>query len=305
MNSPNARRACNSTEPTPTAGALLAEGARRLESAGADSPRLAAELLLAHALGCDRCALLARPERGVGAAPAGVYADLVRRRAAREPLQHLLGRTEFWSLTFLTDPRALIPRPETELLVEAALALATGVTRTGPPIALAEIGTGTGCVALALARELPGAEIVASDLSTEALALAEENARLHGLSGRVRFIAGDMTAPYLAEGLGGRFDAALSNPPYIPTDEIERLQPEGRDHDPGAALDGGPDGLDAVRRLLAGTPPLLRPGGALMIEIGAGQSDAVRRLAAPAGWRVERVLPDPQGIDRVVQLRRA
>jgi release factor glutamine methyltransferase len=332
--------------------ALLLDAARRLDGAGVDSPRLAAELLLARALDCDRAALLARPERSVESARAELFGEFVRRRAAREPIQHILGRTEFWSMTFLTDPRALVPRPETELLVQAALALVAqppsavsvvagvaqpppavsapagvaqpssavsvvaGVAQPPPAVSplssvvrppsscFADLGTGAGCIALALARELPDAELFASDLSADALALAAENARLHGLDGRVRFLLGDMAAPYLAAGLAGRFDAVLSNPPYIPAGEIAGLQPEVRDHDPRAALDGGADGLDAVRRLLSETPPLLRPGGALVIEFGAGQAESVRRLAPHAGWRVERTLRDHQGIERVVQLGR-
>ena len=275
-------------------------GARRLEAAEVDSPRLSAELLLGRALGCDRAALTARSEDAVPPERARVFEGLVARRASREPIQHILGRTEFWSMSFLTDRRALIPRPETELLVEMALAFLRG--RVRPEIA--DIGTGTGCIALALAHELPEAAVTASDASAEALALAGENARLNGLEGRVRFLRGDMAQPFLAAGLAGRFDVILSNPPYIPCGEIASLQAEVRDHDPRAALDGGVDGLDAYRRLLRETPALLRPEGALMMELGAGQAGGVVALAIDAGWRVERVARDLQGIDRVVIVRR-
>jgi len=275
---------------------------RRLRRAGIESPRLEADLLLGHVLGCSRAELLARPERPAPVECAAAFEAALLRRLRREPIQHILGRTEFWSMSFRTDARALVPRPETELLVQGALEFLAGRAGGEPP-AIAEIGVGAGAVILALARELPSARLYASDVSCEALALAAENARLHGVRERVRFLEGDLAAPYLQAGLAGRLDLVLSNPPYIPSGDIAGLQPEVREYDPRVALDGGGDGLAIVRRLLKDAAVLLRAGGRMILELGLGQPAAMGGIAAVHGWRVERVLRDHRGIERVVAMR--
>ncbi|HEU4327586.1 MAG TPA: peptide chain release factor N(5)-glutamine methyltransferase [Roseiflexaceae bacterium] len=232
------------------------------------SARLDAELLLAHTLGWSRARVLAEGRIALDAAQQARFAALVERRAALEPVAYLIGQREFYGLVFEVTPAVLVPRPETELLVERALELA----RTLPPDALiADIGAGSGAIAVALAVHLPQARISAVDLSPEALAVAGRNAARHGVAGRVRLLQGDLLGP-----LDAPVDLLVSNPPYTVLAEID----EGvRRHEPHLALDGGPDGLDLYRRLLAAAPPLLRPGGAALLEIGATQAEAVSALA--------------------------
>ena len=266
-----------------------------------ESPRLAAERLLAHAMGCERIDLYTRFQETLPGETVARYRELVRRRAAREPIQHVLGATEFWSLEIKCDRRALVPRPETEGVVQGALDL---LRKIADP-AVADIGTGTGCIAVALVKELNAANIVASDMSSEALALAAENLAAHGLRDRVRLIEGDLVAPFREAGLLECFDAVVSNPPYIADYEMTRLMPEVRDFDPPLALRGGPDGLDVIRRLAAETPALLKPGGRLIVEIGQGQLESTGAILRESGWTIERTLPDAAGIPRVVAACRA
>ena len=271
-----------------------------LESRSVDAPRLCAEKLLAHALGCERIDLYTGFDKEVPSDALSRFRELVRRRGAREPIQHLIGQTEFWSLPIRCDARAFVPRPETELLVQTAITLLQG--RDAPLIA--DIGTGTGCLAVALAHELKNARIMASDISPDALALAAENLRLHELDGRVSLIEGDLVAPFLEREPAGAFDIVLSNPPYVAAAEIPRLQPEVRDHDPHIALFGGADGLDVTRRLLAEVPPLLKPDACLLLELGDGQAEPVREEMARSGWRVLQTIADGAGIERVIVAQR-
>ena len=271
-----------------------------LETRSVDAPRLCAEKLLARALGCERIDLYTGFDKEVPSDALGRFRELVRRRGAREPIQHLIGQTEFWSLPIRCDARALVPRPETELLVRTTITLLQG--RDAPLIA--DIGTGTGCIAFALARELKNARIVASDISADALALAAENLRLHEFDGRVSLIEGDLVAPFLEREWAGAFDIVLSNPPYVAAADISRLQPEVRDHDPHIALFGGADGLDVTRRLLAEVPPLLRSDGFLLLELGDGQADPVREGMGTSGWRVVQTIADGAGIERVIVAQR-
>ena len=266
------------------------------ESKGIDAPRLCAELLLSHVLGCSRIDLYTGFENPVADDRLSAFRELVRRRSAREPIQHLTGRTEFWSLPIHCDARALVPRPETELVVQAVLDYVNG--RDDP--AIADIGTGTGCIAAALARELPNASLVASDASAEALELAAENFTALDVADRVRLIEGDLAAPFVNEGLTGCFDVVASNPPYIPDDEWASLQPEVRDHDPAQALRGGPDGLRIMDRLLRDTGPLLKPDGAMIMEIGVNQAERVQEMLGSTGWCASEILPDGAGIQRVL-----
>lgn len=259
-----------------------------LAGRGVENPRLNAEHLLAHALGLKRMELYLQFDRPLGEAERAPLRDTVKRRGAREPLQHILGTAEFHGRTFACDKRALIPRPETEQLVEIALGLAKGK----PSPALLDIGTGSGVIALTLALEIPSAAVQATDISPDALALASENAGRHELAGRVEFRQADLLPPGET-----KFDLIVANLPYIPADEIASLSPEVR-HDPATALDGGADGLELIRRLVESAPDRLAPGGALLLEIGAGQADAVATLLSGRKFRDISVRCDYQNIPR-------
>lgn len=271
----------------------LAQATFQLENHGVESPRLDAELLLAHVLSVNRAALFAWPERRLTLKELTGYRDLVARRAAREPLAYILGYREFFGLDFEVGPDVLIPRPETELLVEQALRLA----RVRPsPVWIADVGAGSGAIAVALAVHLPEATIFALDRSPAALAVTARNAGRHGVSERVHPRLGDLLEP-----LSETLDLIVANLPYVTTAEWENLPPEIRDHEPRSALDGGPDGLTFIRRLLETAAPHLRPGGAILMEIGAGQGQTVLDLAVrhfPQA-RVQ-LVQDYAALDRVV-----
>jgi len=261
---------------------------------GVDAPRLTAEILLAHALSCDRVRLYLDFDKPLGAPELAAYRELVRRRVAGEPTAWLTGRREFLGRPFRVDPRVLVPRPETELVVEAALDL---LPEGGAAL---DLCTGSGCIAVSLSLSRPGARVVATELSPGALAMARENASALGAA--VELLEGDLYAPLPAD---LRFDLVVSNPPYVPAGEIDGLSREVR-REPRVALDGGPDGLDVTRRIVAGAPARLRPGGALVIEmhethvatlpalcLAAGFAEATvhRDLAALPRWVVARLSP--------------
>jgi release factor glutamine methyltransferase len=254
-----------------------------------DSPRLAAELLLAETLGLDRVGLYLNFERPLQADELTAYRERVRRRARREPLAYILGRTEFWSLPFKVTPAVLIPRPDSELLVEVALPLLAGAAR------VLDVGTGSGALAIALAHERPEWMVTAIDLSPEALAVAAENARSNGVAERVHCLSGD-----LAVLPGGPFDLVVANPPYIPSGDLAALMPEVRDFEPHLALDGGRDGLEAYRALTRQAGAVLAPGGWLLVEVGLGQVANVQELFAAAGLTEIFTARDLAGIERVV-----
>ena len=249
----------------------LAQAATQLRNEGVESPRLDAELLLAHVLVVNRAALFTWPDRRLTPKELTRYRDLVARRANREPLAYIIGHREFFGLDLAVGPACLIPRPETELLVEHALRLARRLAQA-PQIA--DVGAGSGAIAVALAVHLPEATVVALDGSAEALAVAAGNARRHGVAGRVHCLQGDLLAP-----LHGPVNLIVANLPYVTTEEWAGLPPEIREHEPRAALDGGPDGLALIRRLLPAAAPSLRPEGAILLEIGASQGQAVTTLA--------------------------
>ena len=275
---------------------ILASAVEYLAARGIETARLDAERMLAEVLGVGRMDLYVEHDRVVGEPARGRLRELVRRRGAREPAQHILGTTGFYGLELATDPRALIPRRETETLVDRALEVAGG-----RPVVVLDLGTGSGAVALALAKNLAeGASVVAADSSPGALVLAVANAEKLGLAARVRFVESDL---FSAFGEDHSFDIIVANLPYVPTGELDALEPEVRDHEPRAALDGGPDGLDVVRACVAAAPPFVRPGGWMLMEIGAGQAGAATALLAAAGFGTERPVRDPGGIDRVVQGR--
>jgi release factor glutamine methyltransferase len=260
-----------------------------LKEKGIEGGRLDAELLLSDALSLDRVGLYLNYDRPLTTAELGFFRQRVGRRARREPLQYILGRVEFWSLPFVVNPAVLIPRPDTEILVEEAL------KRASAEAAILDVGTGSGAIAVALAHELPGAAVEGVDISPAALEVAAENARRNGVDGRVRLGEADLAR--LPE---GPFDLIVSNPPYIPSDELAALMPEVRDFEPRLALDGGGDGLESYRLLARQAPSRLRSGGWLLLETGAGQAPAVRELLAEAGLLDVFSRDDYAGIPRVV-----
>jgi release factor glutamine methyltransferase len=257
---------------------------------GVESPRLDAELLLAHALGARRIDLYLRFDQPLQADERAGFRELVRRRAReRVPVAYLTGTREFWSRALRVTPDVLIPRPETEVLVQLAAKLA--------PRRAADIGVGSGAIALALALELPELQLEGVDVSEAALAIARENLAAHGVAERVTLRYGRGLAP-----LQGRFDLIASNPPYVPSAELDQLAPELR-HEPRIALDGGPDGLDVVRELVAGAGEKLVPGGHLLLEIGADQAERTRELLRAAGAAAVEIHPDLAGRARVALAR--
>lgn len=254
-----------------------------------DSGRLEAELLLAATLGLDRVGLYINFERPLNSDELSVFRERVRRRALREPLQYILGKAEFWSLTFNVGPSVLVPRADTEVLVEEALA------KTGDSMRILDVGTGSGAIAIALAHEKPGLLATALDCSESALNIARDNTELNGVADRVTCVIGD-----LAELPKGPFEVVVSNPPYIPTADCERLMPEVRDYEPRLALDGGNDGLIAYRQLAAQAGKVLVPGGWLLVEVGVDQAAEVEGLFAAAGLTDISHRDDYSGIPRVV-----
>ncbi|MCX6371499.1 MAG: peptide chain release factor N(5)-glutamine methyltransferase [Actinobacteria bacterium] len=306
-------------------GGALRAATQWLRASGSRSPRLDAELLLATALGVGRTELFRTPERVLTGAEERRFDGYLMRRQAREPVAYIRGRRAFRALELEVTPAVLIPRPETETLVDVALeALAAvpagaggaatpgfGPERApGPggaaapglfePVAL-DVGTGSGCIALALAAENPFVRVLATDVSEAALEVARRNAARLGLGGRVDIRLGDLLADLPAR---MRFDVIVSNPPYIPAAEYRALEPNVRDYEPRLALDGGEDGLAVLRRLIPAAAARLRPGGVLAVEVGAGQAAAVRALFAAAGaFRPAEARADLAGIPRVVFAR--
>ncbi len=272
---------------------VIAFGRQRLRDAGLteDEAMLDARLLAQHALGWDASALLAS---GLESAPADFVdrlGELLSRRGAREPLAYIVGKRDFWHLTIGVTPAVLIPRPETELLVEYALERLPA----GADTAVADVCTGSGCVAVALAVERPALRVVATDISEPALAVAAGNVRRYHVEGRVRLVRTDILG-----GVTDGFDLIVANPPYVPAGDREQLQPEVRDYEPALALFGGQDGLDVVRALAAQAAVRLNPGGLLLFEFGAGQERGVRELIARASpLRIVDVRRDLQGIPRI------
>ena len=265
----------------------------------ADEAQIDAEVLARHALGWDRAAWLARRRDFAPPSFEARYAPLVARRQKREPISCITRRREFWGLAFAVGPAVLTPRPETELIVEAAVELLGD--RPGAPLRIADVGTGSGCLAVTLAREFERASVTAIDISPAALAVARRNAAAHGVADRIAWVEGtfhDWLAGSAAGG-GGGLDLLVANLPYVPTGELASLAPEVRLHEPRIALDGGPDGLDPLRDLLHAAPAGLNPGARLIVEMGTGQADALRDLvAATGGVELLDIRPDLQGIPR-------
>ena len=274
-------------------------GARRLDRAGVAAPRAEAENLLAHVLSQPRHACYLEPDAPLTADEIARLRSLVARRADGVPLQYLTGTETFRGLELEVTPNVLIPRPETEGVVDAALRVLADRRSAGPPAVVADIGTGSGCLALALARVRPDVVVYATDCSAAALAVAERNARRLGLADRVTFLCGDLFEP-LARG-GVRVDLVVSNPPYVADEHLPTLQIEVR-HEPESALRGGVDGVHFYRRIVAEAGSVLAAGAVIVVELGYGQADAVGALARGAGFNVARIDPDFQRIPRVMTL---
>lgn len=283
-----------------------------MRAKGVESPRLCAELMLAHVLGCPRLKLYMEADRPASPLERDLLRTLVARALKHEPVQYLVGEAWFFGLPFKVDRRVLIPRPSTEALVEEVVqhARTRGDARgaTGRNLLIADVCTGSGCVAVALAKGLPGARVVATDLSVEALELARENAARHGVIDRIDLLHGDLLAP-LRDHPVTRGDASLdylvANPPYIPDHEWVRVPPNVKDHEPSGALRGGRDGLDLVRPLIQGGPSLVKPGGLMLIEVAASHAEAALQLASshPLGLHA-RIIPDVEGLPRVIRVER-
>jgi release factor glutamine methyltransferase len=279
-----------------TLGDLLKDGAQRLDKAGIDGAVREVRLLLQGAAGIPIATQIAFPERSIAADAAAKFDALLERRAGREPMAHILGRREFWSLAFKVTADTLDPRPDSETLVEAVLAQ---VPDRSAALRLVDFGTGTGCLLLSLLHELPNAAGVGVDVSAAALAVAVENAGMLGLAPRASFQHGDWD-----DGIDPGFDIVLSNPPYIPSGDIAGLQPEVAAFEPRLALDGGSEGLDAYRRLGPAAMRLLVPGGLAAFEIGLGQGDSVRRIMAAAGLRHIATARDLAAVERCLLFRK-
>lgn len=273
-------------------GSCLAEGARLLAEAGIPDARREARLILAHALGVETVTILGYPERAVE--NAALYEALISRRAGREPLSHLTGRREFWSLEFEVTSATLDPRADSETLIEAALA---AIPDHQAPLSVADFGTGTGCLLLALLSELPNARGLGIDIAEDTLAVARRNAARLGLAGRSLFVIGDW-----GDSLAGAFDLIVGNPPYIPGGDIATLQPEVAIFEPRRALDGGADGLDAYRRLGPDISRLLRSGGVAVLEFGLAQGPAVAQIMSAEGLMPQGFSADIAGHERCLVL---
>jgi release factor glutamine methyltransferase len=303
-----------------TIGKLIEWTRAFFEKKGIPQPRLEAEILLAHLLGAERIDLYMKYEQPVAEAERAAYRDLVRRRAERQPTRYLVGGCEFMSLAMKVTPDCLIPRPETEMLVEEVLsrsgALRAATVRSrvhpngvaappaGAPVTAIDLCTGCGCVAVGIAVNLPSARITATDISPAALQVARANAEGHGVADRIALLEGDLYAPLDAADVQPA-DFLVSNPPYVSEAEWAALAPEIRDHEPRAALVAGPAGTETIERILKGAPAYLKPGGTLLVEIGSEQGGAVAALAAGVrGLADVQVLKDYAGLDRILLARR-
>ncbi len=272
-----------------------------LAGAGIASARFDAELLLSHALQKDRTWVFTHANDELDGGSEALYDRLIDRRSRREPLQYITGVQEFWGLEFAVTPKVLIPRPETEFVVESAIRAARAVT---DPVIL-DLCTGSGCIAVSLATELASARVFAADRSEAALAVARKNAQKHGVSSRVRFLEGDLFQPVRELDLQGRIDVLTANPPYIQSNDLASLQPEVRDFEPEMALISGPSGTEIHGRILTQAPAFLKRNGALIMEMGIGQAEKLTTLADNTGaYTRPEILKDLAGIERVIKLQR-
>lgn len=279
-----------------TIGAILNWTATYFAGKGIKTPRLDAEILLAHCLDVDRLYLYLNLDRPLLPDERSRFRELVKRRGLREPVALITGKKEFWSISLQIKPGILIPRPETEILVEVVIQ----EIKENPSPKVLEIGTGSGAVAIALAKDNPRVEVVATDTDFTVLLVAQANAKEAELENAVQFTATDLLDSIRR---GAYFDVICSNPPYVPTNIIPTLDPDVRNFEPMRALDGGPDGLDVIRRLAANAENFLNRPGALVLEFGDGQEEAVGRILVSAGFEVIRIFRDLSGKPRVIKGR--
>ncbi len=274
--------------------AALSYGSSVLEKAGIDQARREAASLLTFVLEKDRVFLIAHSEYELSDAESGKYSLVIERRASREPFHYITGIKEFYGLDFKVAPGVLIPRPETELLVEDAVLI---LSELNAPKFL-EVGVGSGCISITILKNMPSATAIAGDISETAIEIAAENAAHHGVTDRLEIIKSNVY-----ERIGGRFDLIVSNPPYIPQGDLNSLQAEVGKYEPHTALFGGDDGLDIVRPIVSGAPLLLNDNGSILIEIGFGQADLVSELFDQKVWFPPEFIQDHQGIKRIVKAR--
>jgi release factor glutamine methyltransferase len=289
---------------TVTPDAALRWGTTYLQRCGIDTARLDAEVLLAHCLGCERTVLYRERGYELSADERACFQELVARRGAHEPVAYLTGRREFWSLPLAVRPGVLIPRPETEWVVETALRYAPRFCQQRSPCRVLDIGTGSGNIAIAVAASLEAVDVVAIDISPDALTVAQINARSCQVADRIRYIRGDLLSPLNPR--RARFDLILSNPPYVAAGELPVLPATVRCYEPFQALDGGPDGLAFYRRLIAEGPQYLADDGIAIVEVGHRQAGDVSRLLVQSQqWELLEVVKDYSGIERVVVAQRS
>jgi len=285
-----------------TLAEAINNAATRFIAAGIGTPRLDAEVLLRHALKRDRAWLLAHFHDRLDEEPRGIFEQAVERRAKREPLQYITGKQEFWGLEFAVSPEVLIPRPETELIIETVL---NSVQDRNKACTLIDLCTGSGCIATVLASELPAARIIATDKSPGAIAVARENASSHGVLDRILFMEGDLTAPLESLDIDGQVDIIVSNPPYVRSGDYPALQPEVKDYEPALALFGGPEGTDIHQRIINAAVRYLTSNGLLIMEMGIGQAEILANYLKKVGrYRSFEILRDLAGIERVIAARR-
>lgn len=284
-----------------TIAEAINKASRKLLDAGVPAAAFDAELLLRHILGRDRTWIITHGNDPLGGEQAALFEESVRRRATREPLQYITGVQEFWGLDLIVMPDVLIPRPETELVVEAALRAAEGIKT---PL-IVDLCTGSGCIAVSLAKELPESRMFAIDRSGKALGVARQNAQRHGVSDHIRFLEGDLFGPLEELDIRGKVDIVTANPPYIRSGDFPLLQPEVKDHEPGMALIAGPVGTEIAEGIVKIAPTFLKRGGFLIMEMGIGQAGELTRIVHDTGaYAAPELLKDLAEIDRVIAAKK-
>jgi len=285
-----------------TLAEAINNAANLLSAAGITNARLDAEVLLSHIIKKDRVWLITHRDDVLDDRHQRDFDGSIQRRTRREPLQHIIGNQEFWGLEFRVTPDVLIPRPETEFIIEAALEFAQDRNK---PVRILDLCTGSGCIAVTLVKELPAARVIATDASEKALAVARENARGHGVSEHIRFLLGDLFEPLEELDIRGRIDIIVSNPPYVQAGDLPTLQPEVRDYEPLMALISGPEGTEMAIRIIRIAPEYLKKNGALIMEMGMGQAGALTRMVEATGsYAKPEIVKDLAGIERVIVARR-
>jgi len=276
--------------------------ANLLSTTGITNARFDAEVLLAHFIRKDRVWLITHKDDALNDEDCRDFDDAIQRRTRREPLQYIIGNQEFWGLEFKVTPDVLIPRPETEFIIEAALAI---VQKRNRPVRIIDLCTGSGCIAVSLAKELTSAHVIATDASEKTLAVARENARNHGVADRIRYLEGDLFEPLEELDIRGQIDTIVTNPPYVREGDRTALQPEVRDYEPALALFAGPEGTEIAAKIIKFASEYLKKNGALIMEMGLGQAEALTRMVeATNAYAGPQILKDLAGIDRVIVVKK-